>query len=122
MVCYKIRKPIHYQLLDIFMLDEILHRFNLKYEDLTKAEQETLSGWLVALQNNAVTTEGVRMYFAQMRRSVEDELTKHNLSKEQDLFLKARLRNYMLVEDFLTGPEKAKAALEKALENIKRKN
>lgn len=104
------------------MLDEILHRFNLKYEDLTKAEQETLSGWLVALQNNAVTTEGVRMYFAQMRRSVEDELTKHNLSKEQDLFLKARLRNYMLVEDFLTGPEKAKAALEKALENIKRKN
>jgi len=104
------------------MLDEILKRFNLKYEDLSKSEQDTLSGWLVALQNNAVTTEGIRMYFIQMRRGVEEELTKYNLTKEQDLFLKARLRNYMMIEDFLTGPDKAKAALEKALENIKRKN
>lgn len=104
------------------MLDEILKRFDLKYEDLTTAEKDTLSGWIVALQNNAVTTESVRMYFAQMRRGVEEELTKHNLSKEQDLFLKARLRNYMLVEDFLTGPEKAKEALEKAMGNIKKKS
>ena len=32
------------------MIDEILSKLNLKYEDLNTSERETLNGWLDSLQ------------------------------------------------------------------------
>lgn len=101
------------------MIDELLKKYNVKYEDLNSAEKETLSNWLTSLQQGTITTEKIREYIGNMRSSVEQELTKIGHENKQDIFLKARLRNYMLLEAFLQSPEKARKAIEQALSKIK---
>jgi len=101
--------------------DQILDRFKLKYEDLNTVERETLNSWLQSVDEKRVTLETVKQYIESMKESVEQELTKVGHESHQDIFLKARLRNYMLLEAFLQTPEKAKKALEQALLGIARK-
>lgn len=100
------------------MLDDLLKKFGLKYEDLIEEERETINSWIGALEQNALTLEKVREFIRSMRDSVEDELTKTGFNSKQDLFLKARLRNYKLIEALLDSPEKAKKALERSLAGI----
>jgi hypothetical protein len=97
------------------MIDELLEKIGLKYEDLNSAERETLNTWTEALEKNKLTLEGVKTYISSMRDAVDQELTKTDYNSKQDLFLKARLRNYMLLEAFLSTPEKAKKAIEKSI-------
>jgi len=99
-------------------IDDILEKYNLKYEDLNVGERETLHSWMEALNDKKVTLESVKDYIVSMRSAVESELTKTGNETKQDLFLKARLRNYMLLEAFLLTPEKAKKALEEAMSGL----
>lgn len=100
------------------MIEEILERFNLKFEDLKPVERETLYTWVAALEESVLTVDKVKEHISAMRVGVEQELTKVGHESKQDIFLKARLRNYILLEAFLTSPEKAKEQMEKALAGI----
>jgi len=100
------------------MLDELLKDKGLKYEDLNPVERETLHTWMEALQKSQITPERVKEYIGTMRDAVENELTKIGHESKQDIYLKARLRNYMLLDAFLTSPEKAKQQLERVLASI----
>jgi hypothetical protein len=112
------------------MPDNFLDKFNLKFEDLNTAERETYMQWLQSLQNKTLTIGSVKDYIQQMKDGVETELVGFAEPKnfwdflfrgKRQLYLTARLRNYMLLMTFLTGPDKAKAALERSLSNIKSK-
>ena len=103
------------------MIDEILTKLGLKYEDLSKVERETLHTWMESLDKNTVTLASVKTYISSMKDSVEQELTKTDNGSKQDIFLKARLRNYMLLEAFLSGPEKAKQAIDRAIASLVKK-
>jgi len=92
---------------------------NVKYEDLTPVEKESFHKMLADIQQTALSVEKIRDYIRAMRDGVEDELTKHNLDSKQDIFLKARLRNYRLLDAFLTVPEKARKQFQEALKNVK---
>jgi len=96
-------------------VDDILKPTGLDYEKLTNEERETLHSWLNVLNKSKLTLEGVKTYIASMKDAVEKELTKHTLDYNQDVFLKARLRNYLLLEAFLSTPEKAKQAIERQM-------
>ena len=102
------------------MIDELLKRRNLKYEDLTAEERETFHSMLGAIEKSAMSISKIKEYLAAMRFSVEQELTKTDNGGKQDMFLKARLKNYMLLEAFLSTPERAKKALEEMIGNIKK--
>lgn len=100
------------------MFDKILERLNLKFEDLTREERTTLQSWMDVLQKKRISLEDVRVNITAMKEAVENELTKTDLNSNQDLFLKARLRNYLLLEAFLSSPERAKEALERMIEGL----
>lgn len=100
------------------MMDELLKKSGLTYEDLTPLERETLLTWMDALQKSQVSIEKVKEYITSMKEAVEQELTKSDLDSKQDLFLKARLRNYMLLDAFLTTPEKAKQQIENSISQM----
>lgn len=102
-------------------IDEILQKYGLKYEDLNSAEKETLHSWLDVLEGGKLTIDDVRKYIPAMKEAVEKDLTKATLGSKEDLFLKARLRNYLLLEAFLSTPEKAKDALQRAIKGFQRK-
>jgi hypothetical protein len=124
------------------MEDDILSKFGINWEDLDKpgfeGERETLESWLKALETNQLTLENVKDYIKSLRENAELELTKHYntpstwisflslicpliaiirkwyIDKAQ-LEVKARLRSYLLIENFLSTPEKAKKAIERQL-------
>jgi hypothetical protein len=100
------------------MIDELLEKVGLKYEDLNAIEKETLMSWLETIQKGQITVEKIREYINSMKDSVEQELTKYDLGSKQDLFLKARLRNYLLLDSFMTTPEKAKKQMENAISSM----
>lgn len=100
------------------MIDTILEKLNLRYEDLNIAEKETLNTWIQQLSTNKLILEDVKKHISFMRGSVERELTTTDLNTKQDLFLKARLRNYMLLEALMNSPDEAKQSLEKALSGL----
>lgn len=130
------------------LLDDILKNTGLTYEDLDteghSGELDQLNLWLEALKNNQLTIDKIRQYITNMRISVEEDLAKVNdvptswlsffslflplvgivrkwYQDERKLGLTMRLRNYTLLESFLTSPERARAAIEQAILSIKAK-
>jgi len=106
--------------MDDFLKSIGINTNGVKYDDMSRAERDTVHMWLDALKKSELTIEKVKEYIHQMRDAVEIELTKTGLGKDEDIFLKARLRNYMMLEAFLLTPEKAKKALENQLSNVKK--
>ena len=100
------------------MIDQLLEKSGLKYEDLNVSERETLNVWMEALQKGQVSVERIKEYIVLMKEAVEQELAKADLGSKHDLFLKARLRNYMLLDAFLSTPERAKQQMENAISGI----
>ena len=97
----------------------MLQKFNITYDKLTEIERETLSGWLHNISQKQTSIEDVKDYIRKMTESVEQELCEHELPRTKDIFLKARLKNYILLSDFLTTPDKAKKSLEQYLQGLK---
>ena len=109
------------------MEEELLKKVGLTYDELNKDEKETLNSWMDALKKTSLTIEKIKSAIANMRYAVEQELINEPETRffffinRKQILLKARLRNYMLIEAFLSTPERAKEALEQALTGIKTK-
>jgi hypothetical protein len=99
-------------------MDEYLKNKGLKYEDLSSEERDSLTEMVNAFQQSVLTVEKVRNYVTSMKEAVEEELTKMGHEVKQDIYLKARLRNLLLLEACLSTPEKAKKKLDLALSNL----
>lgn len=100
-------------------MDELLQMlgYNLKYDDLTQVERETFHKKLEEIKRNPPSIADEREHIRIMKESVERELTKTTNTKEEDILLKARLRNYSLLDAFLVSAEKAEKALKNAEES-----
>jgi hypothetical protein len=99
-------------------INKLLERAGLKYQDLNRVERDTLDSWLEAWRKGNVTQTTIKDYVVTMRESVEQELSKTDHNTKQDIFLKARLRNYLLLEAFLATPERAQKQLEQAIQGL----
>ena len=105
------------------ILETILKRINpnLPYEELSEEERDTLLAMAENLKKGQLSLNDYKDYIQRMKYAIETELAKQDLDPKQDIFLKARLRNLMLLEVFLLAPDKAKAAVEAAIETMKKK-
>lgn len=109
-------------------MEEFLKKFGLKSEELTMAEIETLERWAGDLSKNEITVPKLKDYLGSMIISVSKELANSIDNRkwwfqrlgQTDLALKMRLKNYLMLQDFLVSPEKAKRFLEASLANIKK--
>lgn len=101
------------------MIDEILKKFGVKsYGDLTDDERGVFDKWMEVLQRKELTIGDIRGFIAKARDIVEDKLTETTHNKNEDIFLKARLKNYRLIDAFLSSPEKAKEEVNKQISSI----
>jgi hypothetical protein len=99
-------------------LDKILEEYGLKYSDLNVAERETYNQQFFNVKNFSV--EDLKVHITEMKNSIALQLTDVRwFHIFKTLELKARLKNYILLEAFLTTPEKAEKALRDSLKNIK---
>lgn len=106
------------------VLNDLLNKLGLQYEDLTQAERETYHSWSKALDDRPLTAEDIRSYISQAKEAVEMELVDteefnyilwFRVVNRKHVGLKARLKNYILLEAFMTSRERAKQVLEKQL-------
>lgn len=112
------------------MLDELLAKLGMDYKDLTSAEIDTLNEWMGKVQQKSITVDGIKDIVIRMKDAVERELVLEpeflyilffKFLNRKQIYLKARLHNYLLLIDFLSGPDRAKEALDKAIAALVRK-
>lgn len=106
------------------LLDKVLEEYGLKYEDLNASERETYNSKVFEVKNLSITD--LKEKIIDMKNSIAlqlcDVLVDANDvdSIKKDFHLKARLKNYLMLEAFLTSPEKAEKALRDSLNNLKK--
>lgn len=118
------------------IISQVLQKHDLKYDQLTSAERDYLQQWLSTIQTNELTVHKIREYVSGMRASIEQELTDKSdiprdwlsiasflipiigiirkwYADQRKVELMARLRNYVLLDQLLSSPEKAKENLDR---------
>lgn len=99
--------------------DILLKKYGLKYEDLNPVEKESFHNMVDSVKQGQLTLEKVKDYLHAMRDSLLLEMSSYDTGTKQDLFIKARIRNYTLLISLFETPEKAQKSLEQALRGVK---
>lgn len=106
------------------MLDKLMQKLGLKFEDLKPHEQEEYLSMLNTLAQKPLSVEDIKQHIQSMRRAVENELVDteeftfvlcFRVVNRKHVGLKARLKNYILLESFFESKERAKKVLEEQL-------
>lgn len=111
-------------------MEEYLKRFGLTTDKLSDIEIETLQKWAEDLSKNELTVHKIKEHIEKMIVAVSKELANSIDDRkwwfqrlgQTDLSLKMRLKNYIMLQDFLNSPEKARKFLEASLSNLKKKS
>lgn len=111
-------------------MHELLEKFKIDPDTLNDLEKETLDKWQKALAVQQLHIPDVKAYIDTMIESLEREITSFDnapstfagifFRRKKNRFALARLRNYVLLRDFLTSPEKARSYVEKQLSGFKK--
>lgn len=111
-------------------IDKILQKINpdLKYEHLNYLEREEVNRMLTAVNINPLSIEDLKKYMRSLITAVENELIDTDefvyvlifkRVNRKHILLKARLKNYLLIEAFLYSRERASQAMERYIDNLK---
>lgn len=107
--------------------EQIEKKFGITIDQLNDLEKETYFKMLETVQKSQLTPERLREYITSLREAVEYELVKEpefhyifvfKVPNRNQILLKARLQNYLLLEGFLLSPQRAKEQLEGMISNI----
>mgnify|MGYP001591424218 CR=1 FL=1 len=106
-----------------------LEEKGINIDTLNSVERETYFKMLSEVQKTQLTPERLKDYVLSMREAVEKELIDEpefnyififKVPNRKQILLKARLKNYILLESFLSSPQRAKEAFEDMISNIGR--
>jgi hypothetical protein len=113
------------------MLDKLLEKFGLKWDDLdTKGhsgEREYLLQMESAIEQKQITVQTIKEHIQGMKTAVEQRLINEpefnyififKVPNRKQILLKARLENYLLLEAMISAPEVAQKAIEAQLSAI----
>lgn len=104
------------------MIDEILNKKGLKYDDLSPEEKKTYNSLIDQANKARLTLDSLKEGITRMKETVEGALVDEpeyiyiigfKRLNPKNIYLKARLKNYLLIEAILLAPERAKAMLER---------
>lgn len=96
------------------IMDRVLEEHGLNYEDLNPAERETYNK--SNFQIKTINIGDIKNNISYMKNSIALQLCDTDGKDVNDKLLKARLKNYILLQSFLLAPEKAQEALNKRLD------
>lgn len=97
------------------VLNDLLDKLKLKYEDLSADEKKTYEEYARVLSQPDVTIDDLKAFIPAQLKRLQNEQNDYRNSKEKDLFLKAQIRNLEMLLAFIQGPEARKKWLEETL-------
>lgn len=93
-------------------VNQILEKAGIKdFDELRDFEKETYFKMLEIAEAGKLTLEEIQKSIKKMREGVTFALAVEDLLPEKDLYLKARLKNYILLEAVFDRPERAREML-----------
>ena len=98
------------------ILNSLLEKLNLKYEDLSAEVKKVYDEWSRTLTLPEVRIDDLKEFIPSQLARLESEQNDYTNSKEKDLFLKAQIRNLKMILAFIQAPEARKKWLEETLE------
>ena len=119
-------------------IDEVLDRINearkvrgekiIAFDSLSTEERNDVFAIAKASEAKELSIEDLKTHITAMRRVVESKLTDDTMEMfslwsflfnwKQDYYLKARLRNYILLEEMLFSPEAIRKRAEQQISSI----
>src|SRR5690606_8694110 len=112
---------------DMSITQDIEEKLGIKIDSLKPVEKETYFSMLQEVQKAQLSPEKMRDYISKMKDAVEKDLIDEpeftrflifKFENRRQVFLKARLQNYRLLESFLMSADRAKQELENVVGNI----
>jgi len=109
-------------------LQSLLEKTGLSLDDLNEAERKTLFSWMEDLSKNTLTVEGVKFHVSALVEAVQHDIAGIEepktlwgwlFQRKRDVYLKARLKNYVMLRDFVTSPERAQKWIEAQVKTLK---
>jgi len=82
------------------------------YDKLNVAEKATYKEHLKIIEGKAITIDDTKRFVRAMIAGIERDLVDSKENSPESKNLKARLKNFLVLEQFLFSPERAKEALE----------
>lgn len=113
------------------LIDQILADKGLDMDDLKPPEIDTLTKMLQDAERKVVTVDTIKRHIKELIGIVSRELIEtpefvyyfgglFRRENRQHVFLKARLKNYLLLENLIMSPELARQQLDEALSRIRK--
>lgn len=97
------------------VLNNLLDKLHLKYEDLTPDEKKTYDEYSQVLSQPEVTIDDLKAFIPSQLKRLQSEQNDYRNTEKKDLFLKAHIRNLEMIFAFIQGPEARKKWLEETL-------
>lgn len=92
-------------------LDQLVEKLG-GYDKLDSAEREVYREHLKIIEGKAITIDDSKSFVRNMISAIERALVDTKEKSPESINLKARLKNFLMLEQFLFTPERAKKALE----------
>ena len=93
------------------ILDEIVETLG-GYDKLNSAERETYKQHLKVIEGKTISVGDIKNFVRLMITNIEKVLVDTKENSPESKNLKARLKNFLMLEQYLFSPERAKEALE----------
>jgi len=102
------------------ILLEVLNKIGKKRDELTPQAKADFDKWETILTTGPVTIEKLKEFLISQKESLVIELasSQHQLNDKEDMFLRARLFDNMLILTLLENPKKASDHLVKYLKKL----
>lgn len=97
------------------MINEILTKLGLKYEDLKDEERKIYDAWTAILNKSDVTIEDLKRILPSEIEKARAEHEKYENSEKAELFWKAYVRILSLLTSIISTPAKEREALKEQL-------
>ena len=98
------------------MLNQILEKLGVKdYSELKDQERQTYLQWSDILNKPDLTIEDLKKFLPRELERANEELRHWENTDKKEMYFKAYTRLLKMLTDFLTAPEKERAALEAQL-------
>lgn len=112
------------------MIQDVLKKYNTNIEELDKEEFDVFVKMLNVAEKKQLTIEKIKSSIQDLIRIVQKDIVDtpeveyyffglFSRESRKSVTLRARLKNYILIENIITTPERAKRMLDEAMENLK---
>lgn len=94
------------------ILNRLLGKLGVKYEELSDEERRTYNVWNDALTGRKLTDEDVKNFLDVEYHDAVKKLSSSKLGEREDIFLKMKVEFIIKTKEFLSIPDKERSMVE----------